>query len=320
MEDFFNNDTVNAPQARVALRWARATPATVAPTYFHTVWYVRGGALRKRHRFAPRYGRGGRHFGPPSAVHVARRPESTWQTVPERCDPAQRECASNQGAMDVFGGSYNTTKHFSAVCYYFGAALQRAMPDVPVGLIHASHGGTSLEMWLDEQTLEPSEPLPAGHNSTATCPGPFGGGCRHCTATQNYNGMIRPLQNVTISGVVFYQGESNTQRVKGVPLSRAYSCRFQRMMAQVRASAERSENGSHQSTLPHSILQAISSAELRPIPTISKGERRIRQNNAPQLTLTCVLFPPCSGAGSGTSGRAARRSRTSRLGSCRSVR
>ena len=41
----------------------------------------------------------------------------------------------------------------SAVAYYFGRALQRAL-DVPIGLMHASWGGSTAEAWTTRSTLE----------------------------------------------------------------------------------------------------------------------------------------------------------------------
>jgi sialate O-acetylesterase len=41
---------------------------------------------------------------------------------------------------------------FSAVCYYFARDLQKSAP-VPIGLIHSSFGGSSIEPWLSEAGL-----------------------------------------------------------------------------------------------------------------------------------------------------------------------
>ena len=41
---------------------------------------------------------------------------------------------------------------FSAVCYLFGRALQRSQ-HIPIGLIHASWGGTPIEAWMSEAAL-----------------------------------------------------------------------------------------------------------------------------------------------------------------------
>ncbi|MDH7568744.1 MAG: sialate O-acetylesterase, partial [Armatimonadota bacterium] len=46
-----------------------------------------------------------------------------------------------------------TTPSFSAVAYYFGRDLQRALK-VPVGIIHTSWGGSPAEVWMSRRVLE----------------------------------------------------------------------------------------------------------------------------------------------------------------------
>lgn len=45
-------------------------------------------------------------------------------------------------------------KSFSAVGYFFGQALQEAMPDVPIGLIEASWSGTPIKTWIPYEAAE----------------------------------------------------------------------------------------------------------------------------------------------------------------------
>ena len=60
-------------------------------------------------------------------------PEAGWQ----KCDP-------------------QTVATFSAVAYGFGLELQKAL-DVPVGLVQASYGGTPLEGWVSQETINNGE-------------------------------------------------------------------------------------------------------------------------------------------------------------------
>src|SRR5439155_25967423 len=45
-----------------------------------------------------------------------------------------------------------TCPNFSAVAYYFGRDLQKAL-QVPIGLIHTSWGGSPAEVWMSEKVL-----------------------------------------------------------------------------------------------------------------------------------------------------------------------
>lgn len=100
---------------------------------------------------------------------------------------------------------------FSAVGYYFGTNIQKALK-VPVGLIHTSWGGTPAEAWTSREALAGNDELKhyvaAAGQSTA-------GGTRRInqnTPTALYNGMIHPLLPFAIKGAIWYQGESNAGR------------------------------------------------------------------------------------------------------------
>lgn len=93
-------------------------------------------------------------------------------------------------------------KKFSAVGYFFGKDVAEKL-DRPVGLIGTSWGGTPAEVWTPDsivrndpaleaaaQKLKPSNGWPVQPGST-------------------YNAMIYPLQNFSLAGAIWYQGESN---------------------------------------------------------------------------------------------------------------
>jgi sialate O-acetylesterase len=92
-------------------------------------------------------------------------------------------------------------REFSAVGFSFGAALTDApeMHDVPIGLIDSSFGGTAVEGWIPADDLES---FPANRISRSM----FG------ESSQFYNAMIQPLVPMAIRGVVWYQGESNSDQ------------------------------------------------------------------------------------------------------------
>lgn len=96
-----------------------------------------------------------------------------------------------------------TTPDFSATAYFFGDLLQE-MLEVPVGLIITSWGGSTVEAWMDRESLEsfpeisiPDEVPEKGPNHAGTI---------------LYNGMLHPFVDYHIKGAIWYQGESNRNR------------------------------------------------------------------------------------------------------------
>ncbi|RYD77669.1 MAG: hypothetical protein EOP84_15255, partial [Verrucomicrobiaceae bacterium] len=161
----------------------------------------------------------------------------TVQRVP-KAEP-QTDC---QGKWEVC--SPETVAKFSAVAYYFGRDLHKAL-QVPIGLIHSSWGGTPAEYWtpadvlagdpdfqgivkswetikanyplaketydkaLEAWTAETEKAKAAGQPLPRRPEEPRGGndfGSPGCL----YNGMIAPLLPYTIRGAIWYQGESNS--------------------------------------------------------------------------------------------------------------
>jgi sialate O-acetylesterase len=139
-----------------------------------------------------------------------------------------------------------TVATFSAVAYFFGRDLRRALK-VPVGLINTSWGGTVAEAWTSRGTLENDSALrpllanydrrlegyvPALKQYQEAVAGYIQAveAARHegkepprpptlpaSPENQNrpsglYNGMIAPLQPYGIRGAIWYQGESNASR------------------------------------------------------------------------------------------------------------
>jgi sialate O-acetylesterase len=136
---------------------------------------------------------------------------------------------------------------FSAVGYFFGRDLQRIL-NVPIGMIHSSWGGTTAEAWTSRGTLE-SEPefksiLDDGTKLLSAYPKVVqdyeqqlaqwrqesdkaeGDGAPMPTFPTMpkdprsdparpaglYNAMVMPLTPYAIRGVIWYQGESNSDR------------------------------------------------------------------------------------------------------------
>jgi sialate O-acetylesterase len=120
---------------------------------------------------------------------------------------------------------------FSAACYYFGAEVVNAHPDVPVGLVANAWGGVPIEVWMspvayaeckaapglddDEQHLSPAArrgaaaaaaadraALAAARGRDAPTATPVAPSCL-------YNAMMAPLLSIPIAGILWYQGEAN---------------------------------------------------------------------------------------------------------------
>lgn len=108
-------------------------------------------------------------------------------------------CTSQEGKWTT--STPGTARQFSAVGFSFGATLADSpgMRDVPIGLIDATFGGTTAEAWIPAADLKPFDPNHLGNSM-------FG------KPTEHYNAMIRPLVPMAFRGVVWYQGESNSDR------------------------------------------------------------------------------------------------------------
>ena len=94
-------------------------------------------------------------------------------------------------------------KRFSAVAYFFAKRVTQQL-NVPVGLIHASWGGTPAETWVPDSYIEKNVDLKESANKLQTFR------WWPSAAGKAYNAMIAPVTNYNIAGALWYQGESNT--------------------------------------------------------------------------------------------------------------
>ena len=89
---------------------------------------------------------------------------------------------------------------FSAIAYFFGKQLQEIL-DVPVGLIHTSWGGSSVQAWISKEVISSYQEVNLDDVDITQR--------TNHIPTALYNAMIHPLTSFTIKGVLWYQGESN---------------------------------------------------------------------------------------------------------------
>lgn len=102
--------------------------------------------------------------------------------------------------------SSDVMRRTSAVGYFFAKKLQAELK-VPVGIIVSAWGGTAAEVWTPRDDLTGENKYIADEfakRKPHDFPWPESIGTL-------YNGMIYPIKNYTISGAIWYQGESNTQ-------------------------------------------------------------------------------------------------------------
>jgi sialate O-acetylesterase len=83
---------------------------------------------------------------------------------------------------------------FSPVGYFFAARMAKEL-GIPIGIIKAGQGATSIEPWV---------PMPVFVKlGVENVP--------NDQRTELYNAMIHPLRRITLKGVLWYQGESNAR-------------------------------------------------------------------------------------------------------------
>ena len=122
-----------------------------------------------------------------------------------------------------------TAKNISAIAYHFGKTIHLEA-DVPVGLIINAVGGSPAEAWIDRYTLEHHDRLVGMFNNWSRndfinqwCRERAGknGELLQNTSQRHpyqpsylYEAGIQNLTKLNISGVIWYQGESNEQNVE----------------------------------------------------------------------------------------------------------
>lgn len=116
----------------------------------------------------------------------------------------QKQVSSIQQKYDCPGSwaisTPNTTGEFSATAYYFGKLIQKTI-DVPVGLIHSSWGGSTIEAWMSHDAMKsfPEFKIPVYTDDRILWK----------TPSVLYNGMLNAIRGYGMRGVIWYQGEAN---------------------------------------------------------------------------------------------------------------
>src|SRR5579884_626874 len=183
------------------------------------------------------------------AIAKAKNPKIRLFTVPKNI--SDEPLHSFKGEPKWHECNPDTVKNFTAVGYFFGRDLQKAL-DVPIGLIHTSWGGTVAEAWTTRAALESNPDLKGmieqSEKNKASAHANYEKAlkqyeeelAKHKEAVAKakeegkeppraprkpvdpdknpnrpcvlYNAMIHPLQPFAIKGAIWYQGESNAGR------------------------------------------------------------------------------------------------------------
>jgi len=114
----------------------------------------------------------------------------------------------------------------SATAYFFAMRVQE-LTGIPIGLLISEWGGSTIETWMDRETISTRFPgefdlsfldgkdLPKKQNQTP------------CTL---FNGQVNPLVPFTFKGMLWYQGESNRYRPEQyVRLQKEYVAMMRRL-------------------------------------------------------------------------------------------
>lgn len=96
----------------------------------------------------------------------------------------------------------STTGNFSAAAYYFAKKLQTVL-GLPVGIIQSAWGASTIESWMDAQSLASFDNKPIPQKLPDSIP--------NRTPTIMYNSMLHPYIGYSIKGVLWYQGEANRE-------------------------------------------------------------------------------------------------------------
>ena len=122
-------------------------------------------------------------------------------TVGRNSDPTPQDTCNGKWSV----ATAESVATFSAVGYFYAKQLQQRL-HVPVGMICSAWGGSRIEAWMSKDVVSQFGEAYSQTTKTDTKP--------QNKAAHLLNGMIEPLVNFTIKGVIWYQGESNISNYK----------------------------------------------------------------------------------------------------------
>ncbi|KAM7051620.1 sialate O-acetylesterase isoform 2-T2 [Molossus nigricans] len=136
-------------------------------------------------------------------------------------------------------------KYMSAVCWLFGRDLYDTL-QYPIGLISSSWSGTPIEAWSSGRSLKTCGVPKQGFILSDSVSGPS----EHSVL---WNAMIHPLHNMTLKGVIWYQGESNANFNRDL-----YNCTFPALIEDWRQTFHSGSQGQTDRLFPFGFVQLSS--------------------------------------------------------------
>lgn len=114
----------------------------------------------------------------------------------------------------------------SATAYWFALKLQE-MLGVPIGLLISNWGASTIETWMDRETISSYFP---GEFDLSFLDGKDLPKLKHQTPCTLFNGQVAQLIPFTFKGIIWYQGESNRYRPEQyVRLQKEYVAMMRRL-------------------------------------------------------------------------------------------
>lgn len=129
--------------------------------------------------------------------------------------------AQSYAPQENCGGCWTTptvesAASFSAVAWFFAKSLNHAL-QVPVGIINSSYGGSKVESWTSGELVKTYPDICLKKDSIERM-------TEFLRPVLMYNAMLKPVQNYTIKGFIWYQGCSNVDTYE------TYAYRLARMV------------------------------------------------------------------------------------------
>uniref|UniRef100_A0A8C6R1K0 Sialate O-acetylesterase n=1 Tax=Nannospalax galili TaxID=1026970 RepID=A0A8C6R1K0_NANGA len=153
--------------------------------------------------------------------------------------------------------------YMSAVCWLFGRYLYDTL-QYPIGLVSSSWGGTPIEAWSSRRSLKACG-VPKTRKESVTEKSETNSQTCSFKSISKYfvigpkedcvlwNAMIHPLHNMTLKGVVWYQGESNADYNRDL-----YNCTFPALIEDWRETFHHGSQGQTERFFPFGFVQLSS--------------------------------------------------------------